>query len=254
MNYKKLTDEELLKTMEFCIKKKECGKDCRLFNVQGCMWIMFNQSFQLIRRLQNKNKLLEINLANECEEHKQFVKLAKQIDEEQKAEIERLTLAVEGLKGENKVIHKENDELLGKIERLTKENSNVISMNDALYREKSELQNQVDESTEELDFYKGANRELTEKNAYLKQCADQFLADYQKAQKQVDELTDKLGKVLSGIKMDELLVAKGIEQAVKDTAKEILQELWLETEAIENDEWVREKIKEIAERKSVEVE
>lgn len=41
-------------------------------------------------------------------------------------------------------------------------------------------------------------------------------------QKQVDELTDKLGKVLSGIKADELLVAKGIEQAVKDTAKEIL--------------------------------
>ena len=112
----------------------------------------------------------------------------------------------------------------------------------------------IERLTEELDFYKGANRELTEKDAYLKQCADQFLADYQKAQKQVDELTDKLGKVLSGIKMDELLVAKGIEQAVKDTAKEILQELWLETEAIENDEWVREKIKEIAERKSVEVE
>lgn len=145
MEEKKLTDEELLETMAFCIKKEECGKDCSLFNVQGCMWNMFNQSFQLIRRLQKKIKLLEINLANECEEHKQFVKLAKQIDEQQKAEIERLTLAVEGLKGENKVIHKENDELLGKIERLTKENSNVISMNDALYREKAELQKQVDE-------------------------------------------------------------------------------------------------------------
>ena len=149
MEEKKLTDEELLETMAFCIKKEECGKDCSLFNVQGCMWNMFNQSFQLIRRLQKKIKLLEINLANECEEHKQFVKLAKQIDEQQKAEIERLTLAVEGLKGENKVIHKENDELLGKIERLTKENSNVISMNDALYREKAELQKQVDELKEE---------------------------------------------------------------------------------------------------------
>ena len=168
MNYKESTDEELLKAMAFCIKKEECGKDCSLFNVQGCMWNMFNQSFQLIHRLQKKIKLLEINLANECEEHKQFVKLAKQIDEEQKAEIERLTLAVEGLKGENKVIHKENDELLGKIERLTKENSNVISMNDALYREKSELQKQVDELTEELDFYKCANRELTSTNEMLK--------------------------------------------------------------------------------------
>ena len=154
MNYKELTDEELLKTMEFCIKKEECGKDCRLFNVQGCMWNMFNQSFQLIRRLQNKNKLLEINLANECEEHKQFVKLAKQIDEEQKAEIERLTLAVEGLTSENKVLHKEN--------------TNVISLNDALYREKAELQKQVDKLTEELDFYKCANRELTSTNEMLK--------------------------------------------------------------------------------------
>ena len=165
---KKLTDEELLKAMEFCIKKEECGKDCSLFNVQGCMWNMFNQSFELIQRLQNKNKLLNISFKNECEEHKQFVKLAKQIDEEQKAEIERLTLAVEGLKGENKVIHKENDELLGKIERLTKENSNVISMNDDLYREKSELQKQVYELTEELDFYKCANRELTSTNEMLK--------------------------------------------------------------------------------------
>ena len=168
MEEKKLTEEELLKAMEYCTKKKECDKNCRLYNVQGCMWIMFNQSFDLIRRLQNKNKLLKINLENECEEHKQFVKFAKQIDEEQKAEIERLTLAVEGLKGENKVIHKENDELLGKIERLTKENSNVISMNDALYREKSELQNQVDELTEELDFYKCANCELTSTNEMLK--------------------------------------------------------------------------------------
>ena len=43
-------------------------------------------------------------------------------------------------------------------------------------------------------------------------------------QKQVDELTDKLGNVLLGVKADEMLVAKGVEQAVKDTAKEILQE------------------------------
>lgn len=45
----------------------------------------------------------------------------------------------------------------------------------------------------------------------------------QSLKKQVDELTDKLGKVLSGIKADEFLTARGVEQAVKDTAKEILQ-------------------------------
>ena len=113
MNYKELTDEELLKTMEFCIKKEECSKDCRLFNVQGCMWIMLNQSFQLIRRLQNKNKLLEINLANECEEHKQFVKLAKQIDEEQKAEIERLTEELDFYKCANRELTSTNEMLKG---------------------------------------------------------------------------------------------------------------------------------------------
>ena len=44
-------------------------------------------------------------------------------------------------------------------------------------------------------------------------------------QKQVDELTDKLGKVLMAVKADELLIAKGVEQAVKDTAKEILTKM-----------------------------
>lgn len=145
MNYKELTDEELLKTMEFCIKKEECGKDCRLFNVQGCMWNMFNQSFQLIRRLQNKNKLLEINLANECEEHKQFVKLAKQIDEEQKAEIERLEYA------------------------LLEAKNNMLEYGTACVKEGYEkAKEQIEQLTEELDFYKGANRELTSANEMLK--------------------------------------------------------------------------------------
>ena len=159
MEEKKLTDEELLNAMEFCIKKEECGKDCRLFNMQGCMWNMFNQSFQLIRRLQNKNKLLEINLANECEEHKQFVKLAKQIDEEQKAEIERLT-------EENKELEKTVNDMswIIKIHKYCVGTNHCQNRSDGEF----ELQKQVDELTEELDFYKGANRELTSENEMLK--------------------------------------------------------------------------------------
>ena len=110
------------------------------------------------------------------------------------------------------------------------------------------------------DSWKNKFFKAQEEIEYLKQHADQFLADYQKArkeierlaeekkeayqqgfvdgnayetkmdeltgrneelQKQVDELTDKLGKVLLGVKADELLIAKGVEQAIKDTAKEI---------------------------------
>ena len=69
---------------------------------------------------------------------------------EQKAEIERLTLAVEGLTSENKVLHKEN--------------TNVISLNDALYREKAEHQKQIAELAIENEEYKRkiANGELME--------------------------------------------------------------------------------------------
>lgn len=100
-------------------------------------------------------------LCGKCQERvfEKYKEKETQISE-QKAEIERLTLAVEGLKGENKVIHKENDELLGKIERLTKENSNVISIYDALYRDKAELQKQVNDLKEELENKKAEEGEI----------------------------------------------------------------------------------------------
>lgn len=73
---------------------------------------------------------------------------------------------------------------------------------------------------------------LTEEKWQVQDDLDNYHAMYQvevkakaELQKQVDELTDKLGKVLLGVQADELLVAKGIEQSVKDTAKEILTEL-----------------------------
>ena len=80
-------------------------------------------------------------------------------------------------------------------------------------------------------------------------------------QKQVDELTDKLGKVLLGVKADEVLVAKGVEQAVKDTAREILGEisesdiLVVNTQEYGEIEVVpMERLKEIIKQKGVEVE
>lgn len=115
------------------------------------------------------------------------------------------------------------------IERLTEENSQLES-SAACERVVNRQMKAM------LDNFHECDKLLRKENAEL--------------QKQVDELTDKLGKVLLGIKADEVLVAKGIEkaveeqiedmcldcpyklkfieiekQAVKDTAKEIY--LWL---------------------------
>lgn len=67
------------------------------------------------------------------------------------------------------------------------------------------------------------------------------LAQQEKAelQKQVDELTEKLGKVLLGIKADEVLIAKGVEQAVKDTAplaiQRFINQLYIDRIMTDND-------------------
>lgn len=60
---------------------------------------------------------------------------------------------------------------------------------------------------------------LTEENGYIKAHADQFLADYQKAQKQMDELKEEREN------MQAVIFALEAEkrQAVKDTAKEIIK-------------------------------
>ena len=90
---------------------------------------------------------------------------------------------------------------------------------------KDELKKELAEHEEFTKKAKAEIERLTEENEYLDMVAKQALTDYQNTQVQVDELTDKLGKVLSGIKADELLIAKGVEQAVKDTGKEILDEV-----------------------------
>lgn len=78
---------------------------------------------------------------------------------------------------------------------------------------------------------------LTEENGYLKQCADNFLADYQKAQQQVDELKKykefvdacKFGAdieiIMNRVKPYATLREKAYQQAVKDTADKIFRQV-----------------------------
>lgn len=55
MEEKKLTDEELVKNIEYCMTHDDCSEDCPMCKVQGCILIMLEQSFDLIHRLQDES-------------------------------------------------------------------------------------------------------------------------------------------------------------------------------------------------------
>ena len=155
-----------------------------------------------------------------------------------------------------------NEELQKQVNELTEENNILSKVIESSKRKTKilELQKEIERLTEELEVKKKECREIaddyqemgtfyyneTVKTAELQKQVEQLLEervtinkDYlqeckehlktvqivKELQKQVDGLTDKLGKVWLGVKADELLVAKGIEHAVKDAAKEIFMEI-----------------------------
>lgn len=135
--------------------------------------------------------------------------------------------------------------IYGEIERLTEENGWLSKECNKSTAECAELQKQVDKAYNSIEkIGRNAHKmctDLEDKNRALQEQVDELTDEKDKyqekwqtsymnelnLQKQVDELTDKLGKVLSGIKADEFLVARGVEQAVKDTAKEIFEKIFL---------------------------
>ena len=142
---------------------------------------------------------------------------------------------------------------------------NVIQTFYSFQRERAEQKAEIERLTEENDLKQAQVGLLTEQVEYCKMCADNFLADYQKAQKQVDDLKERLHWIwaigadydgmdgsIKGLKdlIDEMveftqtddvqaLQSKLTEQVVKDTAREIclkiikgqpepIKEKWLE--------------------------
>ena len=67
--------------------------------------------------------------------------------------------------------------------------------------------------------------QLSNENGQLKAYNWGLEGREQELKQQVDELTDKLGKVLSGIKADKLLAARGTVRAVQDTADRIFRQV-----------------------------
>ena len=97
------------------------------------------------------------------------------------------------------------DDILGEVKPLYLRKRIITRILDLINLQKAEIERLAERDKKNVDIIHTA------------------MNDYAELQKQVDELTEKLGKVLLGVKIDEVLIAKGVEQAVKDTAKEILQ-------------------------------
>lgn len=172
-------------------------------------------AINLIHRLQSENKELRTESDRMVAEHLAFVELAKKANEQQKAEIAELK----------------------------------AQCSKSSYRDS--WKNKFFKANEEIE-------RLTEENGYLDGCAKQFLADYQKCeidraelQNQVNELTAFKNEAISMS-----LYGKGRKDgeavAVKDTAKEILQE-WADVDK-ETGGFNLSLIFEIAKSKGVEVE
>lgn len=138
------------------------------------LYKVFVNAIRLINRLQAENKEWEtlFDISNKRNYRKKFneewkKEYQKELDKqgegviagfpdfdlvyklyfEQKAEIERLNIAVEGLTAENKVVHKENDELIKKVEGQRK----IIEYQDGLEERLSDKQRALWDLQDDFD-------------------------------------------------------------------------------------------------------
>lgn len=240
-----MTDEEIVKSLEHCSHNRSC-EYCWHNDEAGsgeivCRSRLMGKAIDLIHRLQSENESLK-----------------KQIDELPKP---RKKILANRVYSDSTLKKWSKEDLIEQIR--------ILEHNWACAEES--LANSVKNSDKIFYEQKTEIERLTEENGYIKANADQFLADYQKVQKQVDELTEEqenMQAIIFGLEEEKRELkkenAKVIlfndtlyrekQQAVKETARGILQELWDETEPLnESHKWVRLRIKNIARRKVVEV-
>lgn len=219
---KKLTDEDIVmalcKQKQFLLEEQErTGNtpDTQLVYVTG--EAVF-EILDLIKRLQEENADYERKL-----EDGELV--SKEWHDEQ---VLMLLRERDNLADYVKILKKEVDELKA-------ENGKLVTIGNGFALERNNLREEL-KSVQSACKSKNAEIErLTEENGYLKQCADNFLADYQKAQKQVDELKSLNEKLLCDNcaykdhleKMDILMkeVNERIDNVVKDTANKIFRQV-----------------------------
>ena len=159
---------------------------------------------------------------------------------------------IQTLQAEKEELKNEYVKLDIECQKLKTENDELKSPKFASWKIKFfKVQEEIERLTEELETKKKECREIADDYQEMGTLYYNETVKSTELQKQVDELKER-AKI--DLKNERNWSKIQIKQAVKDTAKEILQELWDETEPTENDEWVRVKIQEIAKRKGVEVE
>lgn len=254
INEKKLTDEELITALDKCREKTYCEEKCeyRLAEMgSACIPKLMGQALDLIRRLQYGYSSASKASDEWREKYEAVLKdyyAERQTCDEQKDIIERLTKWYDTQSGLYNDLQDENKELKAEIERLKTENGNQVRMRCDMQRKFDDLQTLCAEQKAEIE-------RLTEENAILKEnptilagrslgktirakllAFDKMKEQNAELQKQVDVLTAEkenlyfLNKNLEDyIDNHEPIWKRNTEQAVKDTAKEILQDLlkWL---------------------------
>lgn len=147
MEEKKLTDEEIVKALDICTTADDdmdCIDDCPMYEEDYCTTKLLKMAFDLIQRLRKENARLKYALLEAKNNMLAYGSACvKEGYEKAKEQIEQLMKENEGQR-------------------------KIIEYQDSVEDKNAELQKQVDELTEELDFYKCANRELTSTNDMLK--------------------------------------------------------------------------------------
>ena len=147
---------------------------------------------------------------------------------------------------EKKLTDEEIVEILKKrIENINQWETNALEYHKGLFELIHRQKAEIERLTEERDKAKRDNTSLLYNVSRVEKENAEF-------QKQVNELKNRFeNKACCNMSEN----CSMIQQAVKDTAKEILQELWDETEPLnESHKWVKLRKKNIASRKGVEVE
>lgn len=194
-----MSDEEIVKAFKFCLKDKEGCDKCMVYNKNTPM---LRERFIVCEKLVKSALDFIHRLQSDLKTCSNIEKQEKETNAKLRQEIERLT-------------EEANQDTVTHID--------ICTENFSLRKQNAELQKEVER--------------LMEENAYLKQCGDNFLADYQRAQKQVDELTEERENMqaeiiamenvrqqayTAGYEQGRFDSQQEVDELTKDMAKEIL--------------------------------